>query len=198
MNVVFLRFKVLQKGDGTWPKDGVPSRTWYDSTYKLTMTLLQPVTLDQLIKQIGADPRMVPQYAIGDPHWRVCVPVPSVDIPLASSKFFRSLSTDVDDAAKKGAFLQNIHAIYSSASMANFESLLRTGAVISKTAHPFRYKNKSCKISEVKSNKKDRIYYFSLLNPVPSIVLLLAHHKNTQKTPDFVAEYSERIYRDLM
>ena len=143
------------------------------------------------------------QRPVGAHAWLICTPVGSGAAAIESSKFYRSINDHVDDPEKKGHFANLLNALSLACKQANYQDVLKGSNVSVKPAFSFNYSGKGYKVWELKSGKKDRVYFFSCEIGVGGknlkiIVLLLAYHKKDQTTPADVCSYAERVMRDFI
>lgn len=113
--------------------------------------------------------------------WRVVVLAKNGEA-LTETDFYRSVISEVDDDGKIAHYLDMVYALFSAAKIPDFRFAFQGLTVTCKEAHAFKYKNSTEKLWELKSGKKDRIYFY-VLGKSKIIVLLEAHHKKSQTTP---------------
>ena len=135
--------------------------------------------------------------------WMMCTPVGAKDADIKSSKFYRSITDNVNDPEKKGNFATLLNALEKACGERNYQDVLKGSNVTVKLAFAFNHSGKGHKIWELKSGKKDRVYFFTCETVVDGknlnlIVLLLAYHKKDQATPDEVCRYAEKVMREFV
>lgn len=143
------------------------------------------------------------QRPVGAHAWLICTPVGAGNAAIESSRFYKSINEHVDDPEKRGHFATVLNALHLACKQANYQDVLKGSNVIVKPAFNFDYSGKRYKVWELKSGKKDRVYFFSCEIDVCGkslklIILLLAYHKKDQTTPDEVCRYAERVMREFI
>lgn len=135
--------------------------------------------------------------------WLLCTPIGAKGADLSASRFYRSIDEFVDDPEKKSHFAVLINAVFRASVQPNYQDVLKGSNVTVKVAHGFKYAGKQHKIWELKSGKKDRVYFITCEVCVGGknlnlIVLLLAYHKKDQTTPEEVSRYAEQVMREFI
>jgi len=125
--------------------------------------------------------------------WRICTPLSDGDVTVQKSKFFKSITEDIDDASKLKTFVQLVSALASASTVENYHEFFRGIAVECKEAHGFNHRGTKVKIFELKRlRQKERLYFFPLsAKGMRFFIVLLAHHKKDETTPKNVANYCE-------
>lgn len=133
----------------------------------------------------------------------MCTPVGAKDVDIKASKFYKSITEHVDDPEKKGNFATLLNSLSQACRERNYQEVLKGSNVFVKIAFSFEHSGKGCKVWELKSGKKDRVYFFTCEVVVDGknlnlIVLLLAYHKKDQTTPDDVCRYAKSVMREFI
>ncbi|MFP3756551.1 type II toxin-antitoxin system RelE/ParE family toxin [Cupriavidus sp. SIMBA_020] len=128
--------------------------------------------------------------------WKVTVLTKECE-PFDATDFARSVQAEVDDDDKVGNYVAMLFALFNAIKQADFHAALTQLAVQCKEAHAFKYRGHGERLWELKSSKKDRIYFYTLGKP-KIIVLLEAHHKKDQTTPKAVKNRAETAIKKIV
>jgi len=129
-------------------------------------------------------------------QWKVTVLTRDCEA-LDTTDFFRSVQAEVDDDDKVGNYVTMLFALFSAIKQGDFHAALTQLAVQCKEAYSFKYHGHGERLWELKSSKKDRIYFYTLGKP-KIIVLLEAHHKKDQTTPKGVKNRAEAAIKKIV
>lgn len=116
--------------------------------------------------------------------WDVAVLVADCSAP--KNRFVRSVTDYVDANTKKSNFLLAITHLFDAIREDDYQKVFLGSAVGCKVAYSFKFEGKPCKVWELKSSNKDRIYFYASELDAPrrkTIFLLMAYHKKDQTTP---------------
>lgn len=137
------------------------------------------------------------------PYWVLATPIAQPKDLVESTRFYRSIAQQVDDDDKRASLALLLNSLGRAAQQQNYQDVLKGSNIYVKCAHSFRYENTTQKLWELKQNKKDRLYFFSLTyecgpNQCFVIAPLLAHHKKDQNTPKEVSQYCEKTMKQYL
>lgn len=164
------------------------------------MPLVQCLKPKDLLAHAGIDIEKALGVAArpGVSVWSVATPVASADALIESSKFYRSVVANVDDADKRSQFGTMVAALIRAGTVQDYASVLNGFGVTCKPAHSFKARGSTWRVMELRHNNKDRLYYYPVTTPERRLfVLLLAEHKKDQNTPKHVCAYTESVVRQL-
>jgi hypothetical protein len=165
------------------------------------MPVLKLVGLASILEQTkkGLSKALGGQKAVGG-VWRICTPLPDGQGAVQKSRFFKSITEDIDDATKIGTFVQLVSAIGSASNLENYHDFFRNGGVECKEAHSFNHKGQRVKIYELKKHRKKERLYFATFSAkgMRFFVLLLAHHKKDETTPKHISTHCETQISQLL
>ena len=150
------------------------------------------ISQKQLIDMITTVPSGVALTPTAKLKWDVAVLV--ADCKAQKNRFVRSVADHVDSNGKKANFLLSISHLFDAICEDDYQSVLVGSAIACKVAHSFKYEGKPCKVWELKSSNKDRIYFYATDLDAPrrkTIFLLMAYHKKDQTTPAEVSTACE-------
>jgi hypothetical protein len=169
------------------------------------MPFLKPVPYRHALSFAGVDvvAALGMEIASLPAHWQLVTPISEKAAKVESSKFYGSISDQVNDDEKLANFALLLGSIHSAAIQPDYQAVLKGSVVSVKIAYSFTYANGRQKLWELKTGKKDRVYFCTSTVAVgrraqPVIILFLAHHKKDQNTPKEVIRYCEREMRALL
>ena len=150
--------------------------------------------LNHMVKGAG---RAIAAEATERQVWQTCTPVADAKVEIVKSKFFKSISDDIDDASKRANFSHILLGLYAACKCEKFTDYFSNTNIACKEAHSFKFNSHNIKIYELKvTRKKERLYfYYGDINNAKTCILLQGHHKRDETTPSNIKNYCESTIR---
>ena len=134
--------------------------------------------------------------------WTLATPVRDAGTKVTDSKFLKSVASECDSDEKRSSLMVMLHQLRFAMCHADYQNHLKTTNVQVKEAHKFTYGNSKHKIWELKYKKKDRIYFFTHLEPGKDgrklLIPVLFHHKRDQATPANISSQCETAMKPFL
>jgi hypothetical protein len=171
------------------------------------MIYLRTVKFEHLLDEVGVPQwqQRLPTLAKMSPKavWTVATPMKDGQALRSSSRLFKSLRLECNDAGKKTSLVNMLTGLHRALDHENYQEIIKdTSGLDIKVACDFEYRDGKWKVWELKYQKKDRLYFFTHapLNPrEPKLFIpMLFHHKKDQTTPVFVKDYCREVMKPFL